>query len=164
MNRERWKHTLLIIVTAVVLIAGITVIGTRIYLHVHFSKMYDFREYALSHGPWGAGKSVWVSDGKQAYLISENKNIDEIADVTACFYSNGTWYFYRMMLTWDNRLALLDEENSVRISGQTDFDKKNGDLIISHLDLSNEQTLTLKDVYVFSRAAECDETVIQLPI
>ena len=161
MNTKKNKKSLYIGIAVLSLII-LCFVGVRIYLHENASRNEALREYALSHGPW-AEQSAWVSDDGQAYLLSQNQSGGHFADVTAYFYFDEAWHHFQVDMTYGNILSFSDIE--ARTDQFTaDFSMKDATLTLSNLkSAEGGGTMPAEKNYVFSKAANYDETISQLP-
>ena len=137
-------------------------VGIRIYLHANASQNEAFREYALSNGPW-TERSVRLSDDGQAYLLSQNENGEQISDVTAYFYLDEAWHSFRVAMTYGSTLNFSDIETPTD-QFISDFSMKNTTLTLSNLKPAEDgNTMPTEKNYVFSKAENYGEAILQLP-
>lgn len=156
------KKIVLCIAVAVIFVGMAILVGLCGSLYLSTKQQESLKEHALSDGPW-AEQSIWASADRQAYLLSQNKNSEKIADVTAYFYFDEAWHPFRMVLTYGNTLSFLDDKtNSEQFTG--DFTIEDFTFTVKNLKATVENgNLPEGNTYVFSKSANYDELISQLP-
>lgn len=156
------KIIIIAIIAILALFAGFRVFG--LYLSKTSEERRAFYDYVSSQGPW-AEQSIWESSDKQAYLLAEKSDDDSFATVTAYFYFEEAWHPFLMDLTYGNELVFADKTNDTMDSVFTsDVDFKDDIFTVKDLKPANEDGGMLPcDTYVFSRAADYEELISQLP-
>ena len=93
----------------------------------------------------------------------KNENGEQISDVTAYFYLDEAWHSFRVAMTYGSTLNFSDIETPTD-QFISDFSMKNTTLTLSNLKPAEDgNTMPTEKNYVFSKAENYGEAILQLP-